>query len=99
MLVRGPEGGEASLPAEAVFLLTGYYPDAGLLRQAGVDVDEDTLKPALDLETLETNVPGLFVAGAVASGRETSRIFIENGRFHGEAIVAAIQARGLVGSR
>jgi thioredoxin reductase (NADPH) len=82
-----------------VFLLTGYYPDASLLRQAGADVDEDTLKPRLDLETLETNVPGLFVAGAVASGRETSRIFIENGRFHGEAIVAAILARGLVGNR
>ncbi|HVQ28993.1 MAG TPA: YpdA family putative bacillithiol disulfide reductase [Vicinamibacteria bacterium] len=98
VLVRGPEG-DASLSADAVFLLTGYYPDASLLRQAGVDVDAETLKPALDLETLETNVPGLFVAGAVASGRETSRIFIENGRFHGEAIVAAIQARGLVGSR
>jgi thioredoxin reductase (NADPH) len=42
---------------------------------------------------LETNVSGLFVAGALASGRETSRIFIENGRFHGEAIVKAILAR------
>jgi thioredoxin reductase (NADPH) len=98
VLLHGP-GGEDSLTADAVFLLTGYYPDPRLLRQAGVDVDAETLKPALDLETLETNVPGLFVAGAVASGRETSRIFIENGRFHGDAIVAAIQARGLVGSR
>ena len=71
----------------------GYHPDVSLLRGAGVHVDEDTLKPDLDLDTLETNVPGLFVAGAIASGRETSRIFIENGRFHGEAIVAAISAR------
>ena len=96
--VTGP-GGDESLPADAVFLLTGYHPDVSLLREAGVQVDLNTLKPELDLETLETNVPGLFVAGAVASGRETSRIFIENGRFHGEAIVAAILARGAAGVR
>ena len=95
--VKGP-GGEGALPADAVFLLTGYHPDVSLLREAGVAVDPSTLKPELDLETLETNVPGLFVAGAVASGRETSRIFIENGRFHGEAIVAAILARGRWGT-
>ena len=94
--VRGPEG-DLTLPAEAVFLLTGYHPDVSLLRGAGAHVDEGTLKPDLDMETLETNVPGLFVAGALASGRETSRIFIENGRFHGEAIVAAILARGVTG--
>ena len=90
--VRGPEG-DSTLPADAVFLLTGYHPDVSLLRGAGVNIDESSLKPDLDMQTLETNVPGLFVAGALASGRETSRIFIENGRFHGEAIVAAILAR------
>jgi len=89
--VSGPEG-EDTVRADAVFLLTGYSPDVDLLRRAGVVVDEETLKPALDLATLETNVPGLYVAGALASGRETSRIFIENGRFHGEAIVASIVA-------
>ena len=40
-----------------------------------------------------TRVPGLYVAGALASGRHTSRIFIENGRFHGEAIVRSILSR------
>jgi thioredoxin reductase (NADPH) len=90
--VSGPPGEEA-LRADAVFLLTGYHPDVDLLQGAGVEVDPETLKPALDLSTLETNVPGLYVAGALVSGRETGRIFIENGRFHGEAIVAAIQAR------
>jgi thioredoxin reductase (NADPH) len=87
--VVGP-GGEGRLPAHAVFLLTGYHPDVDLLRGAGVLVDPETLKPQIDPESLETNVPGLYVAGAVVSGRETSRIFIENGRFHGEAIVASI---------
>jgi thioredoxin reductase (NADPH) len=90
--LRGPSGDEA-IPADAVFLLTGYHPDVSLLEDAGVRVDPVTLKPAVDLQSLETSVPGLFVAGATVSGRETGRIFIENGRFHGEAIVARITAR------
>jgi thioredoxin reductase (NADPH) len=84
--------GRETVPAQAVFLLTGYHPDAELLRGAGVRLDPDTLIPDHNPETLETNVGGLFVAGALASGRMTSRIFIENGRFHGEAIVKAVRA-------
>jgi thioredoxin reductase (NADPH) len=83
-------GVREEIAADAVFLMTGYSPDVRLLREAGVRIDEGSLQPQHDPATLETNVPGLFVAGALASGRETSRIFIENGRFHGEAIVAAI---------
>jgi thioredoxin reductase (NADPH) len=86
--------GQERLPAEAVFLLTGYHPDAELLRGAGVRLDPATLIPDHDPETFQTNVPGLFVAGALASGRMTSRIFIENGRFHGEAIVRTVAAEG-----
>jgi thioredoxin reductase (NADPH) len=92
VIVDGPAGRQ-ELPAQAVFLLTGYHPDPSLLREAGVNVDPDTLVPEHDPATLETNVPGLYVAGATASGRFTSRIFIENGRFHGEAIVRGIVAR------
>lgn len=93
--VRIEQAGKPELlRADAVFLMTGYHPDAELLRAAGVRIDDATLRPDHDPQTLQTNVPGLFVAGALASGRETSRIFIENGRFHGEAIVAAINARG-----
>ena len=58
-------------------------------------MDEKTLVPEHDPATLETNVPGLFLAGALVSGKQTSRIFIENGRFHGEAIVGAITGRAL----
>lgn len=98
--VRIEHGGSSeTLPADAVFLMTGYHPDAELLRSAGVRVDEATLRPDHDPQTLQTNVPGLFVAGALASGRETSRIFIENGRFHGEAIVAAVNARAAASPR
>ena len=86
-------GGRHRLPADAVFLLTGYHPDCALLEAAGVRVDPATLVPEHDRETLETNVRGLYLAGAIVSGRETGRIFIENGRFHGRAIVDSIRSR------
>ncbi len=92
VVVEGP-GGRDELAAEAVFLLTGYHPDADFFRRAGIRVDEETLKPEHDPLTLESNVPGLYLAGSVVSGRETSRIFIENGRFHGEMIVKAITSK------
>ena len=85
--------GTDELKADDVFLLTGYHPDTRLLEAVGVKVDADTLVPEHDPETLETNVKGLYLAGAIASGRFTSRIFIENGKFHGQAIVKAILAR------
>jgi thioredoxin reductase (NADPH) len=90
--VLGPKGRE-EIAAEAVFLLTGYHPDSALLTRAGVRVDPATLVPDHDPQTLETNVPGLYLAGAIVSGRETGRIFIENGRFHGQAIVESIRSR------
>jgi thioredoxin reductase (NADPH) len=80
------------LPAQQVFLLTGYHPDTRLLEAVGVKVDPATLVPDHDPKTLQTNVKGVYLAGAVASGRFTSRIFIENGKFHGEAIVKSIVA-------
>jgi thioredoxin reductase (NADPH) len=92
--VEGP-GGREEIPAEAVFLLTGYRPDTALLQGAGVRVDARTLQPEHDPQTLETNVPGLYVAGAIVSGSDGNRVFIENGRFHGTIVVKAILARGV----
>jgi bacillithiol disulfide reductase len=85
--------GRAEIAAEGVFLMTGYRPETRLLAEAGVRIDRATLKPQHDPQTLETNVPGLFLAGSVAAGLETSKVFIETGRFHGEAIVKALTAR------
>src|SRR5687768_9636644 len=81
------------IPAEGVFLLTGYHPDADLMRRAGVECDPETLAPSLNPETFETNVPNLFLAGGASAGRATGNIFIENGRFHGEKIVKALAER------
>ncbi|MEO8258143.1 MAG: YpdA family putative bacillithiol disulfide reductase [Acidobacteriota bacterium] len=83
---------EEELPADAVFLLVGYHTDWDLLQRAGI-VLGDTNVPHYDPETFETNVPGLFLAGGAICGRDTSNVFIENGRFHGEKIVATIAGR------
>ena len=87
--VKGPSG-DGALPAVHVFALTGYHPDFDFLRQLGVKLDPQTNKPALDPQTLESNVPGLYLAGVVIGGNHTSEIFIENGRFHGKQIIAAL---------
>jgi thioredoxin reductase (NADPH) len=92
VLVEGPSG-RVEVAADGVFLMTGYRPDTRLLADVGVRIDPATLKPAHEPETLETNVPGLFLAGSVAAGLETSKIFIETGRFHGDAIVKALESR------
>jgi len=92
--VSGP-GGAMALPAVHVFALTGYHPDFDFLRQLGVKLDPETNKPALDPQSLESNVPGLYLAGVVIGGNHTSEIFIENGRFHGKQIIAALTGRPL----
>jgi thioredoxin reductase (NADPH) len=81
------------IPADAVFLLTGYRPDVDLMRRAGINCDNTTLAPELNPETFETNVPNLFIAGGAIAGRNTGSIFIENGRFHGERIITVLASR------
>ena len=91
---RAPTGRE-EIGADAVFLLTGYHPDPKLLEGLGVRVDAEALQPEHDPETFETNVPGVYLAGSIVSGRNTNRTFIETGRFHGAAVVKSILARTL----
>jgi thioredoxin reductase (NADPH) len=83
--------GEKRLPAKQVFALTGYHPDYAFIESLGVRLDPDTRKPALDPNTLESNVPGIHLAGVVTGGRHTGDIFIENGRFHGKQIIDALK--------
>ncbi len=73
-----------------VFALTGYQPDFALLRSFGVEVNPQTMRPVCNPETLESNVPGIYLAGVIIAGMDTNEIFIENGRFHGQQIVADI---------
>jgi thioredoxin reductase (NADPH) len=59
----------------------------------GASVNDADFTPALDPETFETTVPNLFVIGAAVAGKQSGKIFIENGRFHGAKAVAAIAER------
>jgi thioredoxin reductase (NADPH) len=81
------------LPADAVFLLTGYHSDVGLFERSGIAFDNDTYEPRFDPATFETNVEGVFLAGNVTTGRQSGKIFIENGRFHGEQVISTISRR------
>jgi thioredoxin reductase (NADPH) len=91
VVVRGP-GGVEEIPADAVFLLTGYRADSDLMAGAGIEFNERHA-PHHDPQTFETNVPGLFVAGGAIAGDDTGTVFIENGRFHGARIIEVIAGR------
>jgi thioredoxin reductase (NADPH) len=98
-IVIEANGVRDELPADAVYLMTGYHTDMSLLTAAGIAIDSDTFLPTYDPQTFETNVPNLFVAGGAISGKNTAPIFIENGRFHGDAIVKVLAERGALLAR
>ena len=85
-------GEESELPNDFVFALTGYHTDNDFLRSLGIEIDPETMKPKFNAETMESNVKGVYLAGVVIAGKETGKIFIENGRFHGGQIAAALRA-------
>ena len=91
VVVSTPEC-EVVLPNDFVFALTGYHPDVELFEGCGIRVDPETSVPSHNAETLETNVSGIYLAGSVISGKMTNRVFIENGRFHGEQILPHLQS-------
>jgi thioredoxin reductase (NADPH) len=87
------KNGSHKLPARQVFVLTGYHPDFEFLRRLGINLDSQTNKPDFNSESHESNVPGIYLAGVIIGGNKTSEIFIENGRFHGKQIAAALAAQ------
>lgn len=86
VVVEGPDGGREAVTADRVYALTGFLPDTALFGRFGINIDGATGRPEHDRATLETNVPGVYVAGSIKSGYRTSDIFIENGRFDGDTI-------------
>ncbi|MDP1393933.1 YpdA family putative bacillithiol disulfide reductase [Lysinibacillus capsici] len=87
------EGQEKIVKNDFVFAMTGYHPDHSFIKAMGVDIEEETGRPYVTPETMETNVEGLFIAGVIAAGNNANEIFIENGRFHGECIAQTIEQR------
>jgi thioredoxin reductase (NADPH) len=82
--------GPLTLKNDFVFAMTGYHPDFEFLARHGILLNPETQRPDLDPNTYETTRPGIYLAGVLVAGVHTNEIFIENGRFHGEKIAAAI---------
>jgi thioredoxin reductase (NADPH) len=89
VVVDAPTGRE-TLPNDFVFAMTGYHPDFSFLERVGVRFEGEDRLPVCNPETLESNVPGIYLAGVIVAGARTSEIFIENGRFHGKLIAASL---------
>ncbi|MFI5230007.1 MAG: YpdA family putative bacillithiol disulfide reductase [Gemmatimonadales bacterium] len=85
--------GEERLRADLVYVMTGFAPNTDLLRRVGVPIDQRTGIPAHNPETLETPVSYLFIAGVVVAGFDANKVFIENGRYHGDKIMARLLGR------
>jgi thioredoxin reductase (NADPH) len=92
VLVKTPKE-ICEIPNDFTFILTGFLPDSERLAQVGVKIDRETLVPTFDPKTLESNVPGLYLAGSTVAGRNNNQVFVENGRAHGALIVASILAK------
>src|SRR5437868_11272062 len=82
--------GNGRLKADRVYVMTGFAPSLDLLKECGVPIDPKTGIPRHDSDTLETSVPGVFIAGVVVAGYDANKVFIENGRYHGDRIVARL---------
>jgi thioredoxin reductase (NADPH) len=87
--VETPQGTK-TLANDFVFALTGYHPDFDFLEGLGVECAGEDRLPACHTQTLESNVAGIYLAGVIVAGERTNEIFIENGRFHGRQIAAAL---------
>ena len=85
VLINTP-GGPLRLKNDFVLALIGYHPDYDFLRSMGIELSADQCRPVCDPVSLESNVPGIYVAGVIVAGSRTNEIFIENGRFHGKQI-------------
>jgi len=89
VVVQTPEG-QVTIPNDFVFAMTGYRPDLEFLASMGIRLEPESQRPRTNPETLESDRPGIFLAGVIVAGMHTNEIFIENGRFHGKKIAEAI---------
>lgn len=89
-VVLSTNGIEQVIKNDYVFAMTGYHPDHHFIRAIGVEIDSETGRPLYDVETMETNIENLYIAGVLAAGNNANEIFIENGKFHGGFIAKDI---------
>ncbi|WP_066060916.1 YpdA family putative bacillithiol disulfide reductase [Neobacillus soli] len=91
------DGEEKVIGNEFVFAMTGYHPDHQFLKLMGVGIDEESGRPVINSDTMETNIKGIYIAGVIAAGNNANEIFIENGRFHGCQIARSIIEKEIKG--
>ena len=86
--IKTPKG-KLTIANDFVLAMTGYLPDFGLLQQMGIKLGSDKMKtPVHSQETMETNVPGIYLAGVICGGMQTNKWFIENSRDHADKILS-----------
>jgi len=92
VLLHTPQG-QQCLKNDFVLAMTGYRPDFEFLNLLGIKFTEDACRPALNNETLESSVAGIYLAGVIVAGKHTNEVFIENGRFHGRQIASDLRRK------
>ena len=90
ILLGERSGATVEIANDWVLALTGWRPNRDFVSSLGVTIDAQTGVPTHNPETMETDVPGIYVAGVLTAGYNANKVFIENGRFHGSKIVQAI---------
>lgn len=93
VVIETPDG-KKTLKNDFVLLLTGYRPNFDFLENMGIILSSDEKKiPLYDHKTMETNVPGIYLAGVICGGMETHKWFIENSRVHAKMILDDISSK------
>ncbi|WP_419698164.1 YpdA family putative bacillithiol disulfide reductase [Mucilaginibacter sp. NFX135] len=85
--------GVVTIPNDYVMAMTGYKPNFDFLRKLGIILSEDKFIPQYNPDTMQTNLPGLYLAGVVCGGLDTHLWFIENSRIHADMIINDIVSK------
>ncbi|WP_374950673.1 YpdA family putative bacillithiol disulfide reductase [Mucilaginibacter sp.] len=91
--IQTPDG-LVTVPNDFVMAMTGYKPNFDFLAKLGIQLTDDKFIPTYNPDTMESNQPGLYLAGVVVGGLDTHLWFIENSRIHAEMIIADIMEKG-----
>ena len=95
VIINTPEG-DVKIENDYVLAMTGYKPDYAFLEKIGLSFQPgEEYRPICNSDTLESSIEGIYLAGVVISGLNTSALFIENTRDHGKIIVDHIQKKEL----
>lgn len=92
VVFKDEKGQMNEIENDFVLAMTGYLPDFDFLKNSGIELQGDCLKPIHHPETMETNIKNLYLAGVVCGGKDTHLWFIENSRIHASMIIKNILA-------